>query len=253
MIPLLIWRRLKNRNAPAFTWKDWKQFFIAGIAGQILSQVGMTLGTLKSTSTNFSILNLSIPVITAVLASLMLRERVTRLQMICLCSSLVGVLLMSDIRNTSFGQKTFLFGNLLVLAGCVGSAFYNVYCKGLMEKFGDLELLICTYITASLASIVVLLWLEPTVFSKLYHLPARAWFFMSVNALFVYGISMVLWFYVLKYLPVTVASASVYLVPVFGVVLSILLVGEKLTGYVMVGGIFVLLSTIIIMKYDTRT
>ncbi len=159
---------------------------------------------------------------------------------------------MSDIRKTSFGQRTYLLGNLLILAGCVGSAFYNVYCKGLMEKFGDLELLICTYITASVAGVLVFLFLEPTVFTKLYHLPPRAWFFMGVNALFVYGISMVLWFYVLKYLPVTVASASVYLVPVFGVLLSLLLVGEQLTRYVVVGGVFVLLSTIIIMKFDTQ-
>ena len=48
-------------------------------------------------------------------------------------------------------------------------------------------------------------------------------------AIFMYGLSMVLFFYVLQHLPVTVASASLYLVPVFGILLAANFLGERLT------------------------
>jgi drug/metabolite transporter (DMT)-like permease len=61
---------------------------------------------------------------------------------------------------------------------------------------------------------------------------------------------MVLFFYVLQHLPVTVASASLYLVPVFGILIAAIFLGERLTPVAVAGTAVVLLSTIIIMKWD---
>ena len=61
---------------------------------------------------------------------------------------------------------------------------------------------------------------------------------------------MLLFFYVLQYLPVTVASMSLYLVPIFGVILAILLVGEHLNAFAVAGAAVVLSSTVLIMRYD---
>ena len=65
-----------------------------------------------------------------------------------------------------------------------------------------------------------------------------------------YGLSMVLFFYVLKHLDVTVASLSLYLVPVFGVILAVTMLGEKLTAQSVIGAVVVLTATVIVMKYD---
>jgi drug/metabolite transporter (DMT)-like permease len=64
---------------------------------------------------------------------------------------------------------------------------------------------------------------------------------------------MIMFFYVLKFLPVTVALASTYLVPVFGVVLAMVLLGERLSSLTLVGAVVVLTSTVLIMKYDPST
>jgi len=253
LLPLLYWKRKSNPNAISFTRYDWVRFFVAGIIGQALAQFVIAWGVTESTSSNFSILNLLIPVITAVLAPLMLRERITRLQILCLAIGLIGVMVMSqrDLKNSEFNNANFLRGNFLIFLGCAGSAFYNVYCKGLMEKHGEIEILICTYIGASLASLAILLWLEPQFVDSLRRLGTKGWLLFILYSFLVYGISMVMFFYVLRHLPVTVASASVYLVPVFGVLLSITVVHEELNIFQVVGGIVVLASTILIMKYDT--
>jgi drug/metabolite transporter (DMT)-like permease len=61
---------------------------------------------------------------------------------------------------------------------------------------------------------------------------------------------MIVFFYVLKHLPVTVALSSVYLLPLFGLLLAMVLLNERPDGVSIAGGAVVLVSTILIMKYD---
>ena len=251
-VPLLMRERRRNPQAAKITGADWLRFAAAGVGGQVLAQLGMTWGITKSLASNASILNLLIPVITAVLASFMLRERITLLRVGCLLVGLAGVFLLSvqDLKQSSFLQSSYLVGNLLILAGCLGSAFYNVYCKGLLQRFSEIEILIFSYVTASAASIPLLVWVEPLQIAQLMALDWRGWLAFAFLALFMYGLSMVLFFYVLQHLPVTVASASLYLLPVFGILLAALFLGERLTLTAIVGTAVVLASTVLIMKWD---
>jgi drug/metabolite transporter (DMT)-like permease len=251
-VPLLVRERRRNPQASAITCADWLRFAAAGIGGQVLAQLGMTWGITKSLASNAAILNLLIPVITAVLASFMLRERITLLRVGCLIVGFAGVFLLSvqDLKQSSFLQANYLAGNLLILAGCLGSAFYNVYCKGLLRRFQEIEILIFSYVTASVASVPLLIWAEPFHFAQLAALGSRGWLAFAFLAIFMYGLSMVMFFYVLQHLPVTVASASLYLVPVFGILIAATFLGERLTPVAIAGTAVVLLSTIIIMKWD---
>ena len=252
LIPILFWQRKKNPLSARPTWSDWRQFAIAGIGGQVLAQLGMTWGTTRSLASNQAILNLLIPVISAALASVMLGERITRLRLAALAIGLAGVFLMSvkDFRESSFLEESYLVGNLLILVGCCGSSFYNVYCKGLLSRYGEVEILIFSYITASLASLPLLVWAEPLDLAALAALDRSGWLALGFLAVFMYGASMLLFFYVLEHLPVTVASMSLYLVPIFGVLLATNVLEEQLSPLLLVGAAIVLTSTVLIMRYD---
>jgi drug/metabolite transporter (DMT)-like permease len=252
-VPLLLKLRKDNPGAASLSARDWVQFAIAGVGGQVLAQLGMTWGISKSLASNGAILNLLIPVISAVLASFMLRERITLLRIAALTIGLVGVVLMSvsDWKQASFGEMRFLVGNLLILCGCLGSSFYNVYCKGLMRRFAEVEILIFSYVTASLASLPLLIWVEPFSFRSFQRFDWQSWAAFAFLALFMYGASMLLFFRALQHLDVTTASASLYLVPVFGVLLAAILLGERLSRLAIVGSAIVLAATVLIMKYDT--
>jgi drug/metabolite transporter (DMT)-like permease len=252
-VPLLRRERRRNPQAAPVTRADWLRFAAAGVGGQVLAQLGMTWGITKSLASNAAILNLLIPVITAVLASFMLRERITPLRVTCLFVGLAGVFLLSiqDLKQSAFLQSNYLLGNLLILAGCLGSAFYNVYCKGLLQRFSEIEILIFSYLTASAASVPLLFWVEPFHLAQLAALDWRGWLAFAFLAFCMYGLSMLLFFYVLQHLPVTVASASLYLVPVFGILLAASFLGERLTPVAFAGTAVVLLATIAIMKWDS--
>jgi len=252
LLPLLwrIRRTVSSRNP--LSASDWGRFIVAGVGGQVLAQLGMTWGVSKALASNGAILNLLIPAISAVLASLMLREKLTMLRTAALLIGLAGVLLMSlsDLREASFQETTFLAGNLLILMGCLGSSFYNVYCKRLMRRFSEIEILIFSYITASVASLPFLLWMEPASLRSFRFLDEKSWIAFAFLAIFMYGASMLLFFTALQHLEVTTASASLYLVPVFGVLLAVLLVGERLKTAQVLGSITVLVSTLLVMRYD---
>jgi drug/metabolite transporter (DMT)-like permease len=62
----------------------------------------------------------------------------------------------------------------------------------------------------------------------------------------VYGVSMLLFFYVLKRMDVTQAILGNYLLPFFIAVLGILLLHEKITPLMLVGGVVILLSTLMV-------
>jgi drug/metabolite transporter (DMT)-like permease len=252
-VPLLLRMRRQNPNATNPSRSDWVKFTIAGVGGQVLAQLGMTWGISRSLASNGAILNLLIPVISAVLASFMLKERLTLLRISSLAIGLVGVVLLSvgDWRQSSFGSMKFLAGNLLIFGGCFGSSFYNVYCKGLMRCFQEIEILIFSYITASIASIPLLVWVEPFHFGSLRALDPKGIAAFLFLAFFMYGVSMLLFFKALQHLDVTTASTSLYLVPVFGVALAVTLLGERLNAAALVGAAIVLLSTVLVMRYDT--
>jgi len=253
LVPLLIRKRRTNPAAERPTWSDWGKFALAGVGGQVLAQLGMTWGISKSLASNGAVLNLMIPVITAVLASFMLHEKLTFLRIAALGLGLVGVLLMSvqDLRQSSFLEMKYIAGNGLILVGCFGSSFYNTYCKGLLRRFQEIEILIFSYITASVASIPLLIWAEPFHWQVFGAFDWKSWAAFGFLAILMYGASMLLFFAALEHLDVTVASISLYLVPIFGVLLAAVLLGERLSTLAMAGSGVVLVATVLIMKYDT--
>jgi drug/metabolite transporter (DMT)-like permease len=250
LLPLLCRKRAIPAERP--TAADWGKFTIAGLFGQVVAMSGMTWAGVVGRASNCSILYLLIPVLSAIMASIMLRERLTPLRVLSLTIGLVGVLVMSahDLDDTAFLESRFMKGNLLMVVGCLGACFYNVYCKQLMSKFDELDILTYTYITTTPIGLLIVALVEPDAFTRLADLDLRGWLAFAFLAIVVLGLSMVLFFHVLKSLPVTVALASTYMTPVFGVVLAMLLLQERLTGTTIVGASLVLAATVLVMRYD---
>jgi drug/metabolite transporter (DMT)-like permease len=130
-----------------------------------------------------------------------------------------------DLRESSFLQMKYIAGNGLILVGCFGSPFYNTYCKGLLRQFGEIEILTFSYIAASLASVPLLIVVEPFHWNAFAAFDWKSWAAFAFLAILMDGASMLLFFAALEHLDVTVASVSLYLVPIFGVLLAAVLLG----------------------------
>jgi drug/metabolite transporter (DMT)-like permease len=63
---------------------------------------------------------------------------------------------------------------------------------------------------------------------------------------------MVLFLNVLTRLDATQAALSNYLIPFFGVIIAAVVLHERLTGFMILGGLLVLASTLLVTVYEER-
>jgi drug/metabolite transporter (DMT)-like permease len=134
---------------------------------------------------------------------------------------------------------------------CAGSAFYNTYCKLLVDKhYTELEVLVYTSIVASAISVPVFMFVEPLSAATLWSLDWRALAGLLELAIIVYGFSMVLFFALLKRLDVTQATLSNYVLPFFMGLLAVFVLGESVTPATAVGGLVILASTLVVTVYE---
>jgi len=250
MLPLLV----RARRAPQqhdITAMDWGRFIVAGL-GNVVAQMGLVAGITRSLASNAAVITLTLPVVSTLLAAVMLGEKITRVRVSALVIGLLGVLLLSaeSVRESALIDMRYLVGNMLILVGITGSAFYNVYCKGLFERFSQLEVLIWSYVVTSIVGLILLFWLEPTGLRFFASFTWLSWLGFGYQAIITYTVAMLLFFQALKHLDVSTASLSLYLLPVFGVILAAILLGERLSALAIIGSGVVLTSTLIIVKFD---
>jgi drug/metabolite transporter (DMT)-like permease len=227
-------------------------FVAISVFGLVPASAFMAWGVARSTASNSALINLTIPIITALLAVAMLGERMTAARWASLLVSLAGVLILSDFdwRHMTLTSNRFLLGNLLVLLSCACSSFYNVCSKELLRRFTPVEVLTIGYFLAALVSIPLLCWIEPFSLPSLHRYSSATWIGLILLGVFVWGLAMVLWMSLLKRLDVSQASVSVYLLPFLGVLISALSLGEKITGMMVLGGSVTLAGTILIVSLD---
>ncbi len=227
-------------------------FIAIGVFALVPASAFMAWGVARSTASNSALINLTIPIITALLAVALLGERMTAARWASLIISLAGVLILSDFdwRHLALTSNRYLLGNILVLLSCVCSSFYNVCSKELLRRFSPVEVLAFGYFLALLVSIPLMCWIEPFSLPTLRHYSSATWIGLLLLGVFVWGLSMVLWMSLLKRLDVSQASVSVYLLPFLGVLISAIFLGEKITGMMVLGGSVTLAGTVLIVTLD---
>ena len=250
-----LWYEGRRLGRPfQWRWGDARHFVIAGLFGFFFLQITYVLGAQRTLAANAGIITLSIPVLVALCASIMLKEKLNPVRVFGFVLALAGVLLtsVSDMQGASF-RSQYLLGNTLFLLACAGSAFYNTYCKLLVDKkYTELEILVYTSVVASLASIPLFIWVEPLSVASLSKLDQVAVWGILELAIFVYGLSMLLFFFILKRLDVTQATISNYVLPFFIGLLAVLVLKESITPLMMAGGAIIVVSTIVVTVYESE-
>ncbi len=257
LLPFLFRERTRNPNPEVdrtsgghslLDRRNLVGFIFIGVVGLVPASALLAWGERYSTASNASLIYLTVPIITAIMASIILKEKMTWVRWLSLLISISGVLILSNIdwRHLDLAQAGFLVGNLLVLLACVASSFYNVYSKELLRRFQPLEVLIYGYVIALIFSAPFLIWVERFSVSDVSTYTGNTWVALLVLSILSWGLAMVLWMFLLKRLDVSQASVSIYLLPFLGVLISALTLKEKITIATVVGGLVTLMGTILI-------
>lgn len=258
LLVLIVHRRQKSkaeaRRSGPLPRHDLYGFILIGVCGQIPAQLFITWGVKLSLASNAALLALTLPVVTAVMAYFLLGEKMTTVRWVSFAFAIIGVIECSGInwKELNLASADFLIGNLLIFGGICGSSFYNVYSKKLLRRYSPLQVLLYSYYAVFVVMLPITLDTEFQGFLNLPHFTLAVWGALIILALFVYCLSMVLFLNVLTRLDATQAALSNYLIPFFGLVLAAVILHERMTGYMIVGGILVLMSTLLITVYEER-
>ena len=232
---------------------DIKIFALLALLGQFPAQVLMTIGTQQSTASNASIINLSLPVASALLAVVFLGENMTRLRWISFTIATIGVLFCSlkDLTGMDLSIR-YILGNALIFCGVIGSGIYNTLCKKISNHYTEIEMLFYTYIFMVLLLAPFVWYYEGNVLKNISSFTESTWTGLALLTIFHNFLSMILFFTALKHLEAIQVALSNFLITLFGLPIAVIFLHEKLNTLSVIGGLLVFTSTVSISLWEYR-
>jgi len=208
-------------------------FLLFGLTGIALYIAMTNVGLVYTAASSAALVQAAIPGVTTLFSVLLLKERVSRLQLLGIGLSIAGLLLVTGINMHQTGSAP-LVGNLFIFGGVLAWAVYTVQGKKLVSTFPWLVIT-----TASISA--GMLFLLPFAIGELWlqgmpHLRADGLFELLYLGAASSALGYALWNYGLRFLDASEAAPYINLIPVVGLLLSVILLHEPLSLIQAVGG-----------------
>ena len=235
--PLLIGATLlwKGRKAFKVELKDIPYFAALATIGVTLSFFLQVLSLDYTTATNFTLIfNLSTFFIIFLSAWLM-GEKLTNNKLTGAVIAFAGLALI--VTNGNFRLSPNILGDGIALMGTLAWAIYTVLGKRANEKYSALTVLNYVFIFGTL-ELIPLYLLSP-------HTPVTAftgltWLSMGFLAICCSLIAFLVYNYGLEKLPASTIAVFIYVMPLSGVLLAAIVLGEAMTAYTLAGAALII-------------
>ena len=228
-IPMFIMIFLnQGKNAFVHSRKNWLVFTGIGVFAIALPNIFQNIGMKYTTASVSSIIQSSGPVFTIALAVIFLGESLNIRKVSGAFIALTGTVMLVTGGKFCFSGTTF-YGNLLLLLSAVSYAVAGVITKKGLEKISPFTLLgfgiMIGFIILSVAS----MFTENVAVAAA--IPPLIWIIILLLALFPSFIAAWLWYKVLINTELSKLSVFVYLMPVFAVLFSYIMIQEVVDVY----------------------
>lgn len=216
--------------------RDLGTMALSGILGITLYFAMENIGVQLTSASNAALIMSSYPAITMLMERIVHGIRVPTQKWLGITMAMIGVMLIS---GASYGGgDNELLGNIILLGTGIVWALYNFSMRTLVNQYPAVTVSLYQTLTGTAAFIPFALterndWTTPTAMSMavVFYLGI----FCSVMAFMLYN-------YGLRKLSAGTAVSLANLVPVFGVLLSVLVLGESVGLWQLLGGIVVILG-----------
>jgi drug/metabolite transporter (DMT)-like permease len=237
---LLALAQARRGSAKVSRPAPWGTVALMGLTGVTLYYVGYNLSLYYATASQSAMIQSAIPAVTASLAFMFLKERLSLRRVLGIGLSIIGVLLILIVAAPSADARNPPLGGVLMFGAVVVWSVYTILAKQLADFD---QLLVTAYVTAIGAALLVPITLFELLSKSLPAISVRG--FLSV--LYLGAVSSaggyLLYNRSLKHLDASQAAAYINLLPVVGVATAVLFLGESLVAWQLLGGALVLLGT----------
>ncbi|TCN32851.1 drug/metabolite transporter (DMT)-like permease [Kribbella orskensis] len=224
--PILGLRRPARRDLPLIA--------LAGLTGMAGYQFLLTWGEVHVPAGTASLIIVTNPVYSAVVAMLFIGERMTARQVVGAGAALVGTIAIATARaGVEIDRSAWV-----ILAAAVAFGSYHVAIKPLLSRYSGLE--VTAY--ATWTGTLLLLPGLPALVQAIPDATARATLAAAFLGVAPSALGFVAWGYAVARLPVTTATGALYLVPPIAVVTGWLWLGENPRAIELLGGVLAIAS-----------
>ncbi len=237
---LPFFRRFKGNTQ--WSWNDWKRVVFIGAVAQTLAIIFEYGGTKFTTASNASLIISTEAVFSVFLSVLILKERLKLPTVVggILAVAGMGLVMLNDIRKLEFHTGTGLKGDLLVLFSVICWGLYTVYSKQVLNHSNAIYTLFFVSLFTNISLGMVNLWRG--TFSQLAEMPIQAWLATIYLGVFCSCLGHMLYYAALRRLPASIVALTLTLLPVFGVTVSMILLGETLNIAQFVGALIIMIG-----------
>jgi drug/metabolite transporter (DMT)-like permease len=228
---------------------------LLGLPGIAVFSIALTFGVKLSTSYNGSLLVNSQPIFTTLLAPLIIREDFSALRLAGSLTGVVGVgfVVAGGGSLSSLGSiltESYFLGNVILVGGALSISIYTILLKKYVIRYGGL---VPTFLSM-LAGAVVLGVVAAAALggNPLQGIRGLQWLILLYTGVVCTALVYPLFNLALKSAGVVRAVGFKLLIPVFGIALSYLLLGERPRLLTLVGAAVVIGSVYMIQRVPAR-
>ncbi len=230
-------------------FRTWTMLAIVGFGATSLGFLGMFHAAEFVSPGIATVIANTQPLLAAILAGMVLHERLTPRGRAGLVLGFIGILSIAAPQLVSQGQENYLLGVAYIIMAALGVTVSNVVIKRLAGQIDPLMAMGLQMLIGSIPLALAAWTMEEPA--------AIRWsstFVGALLALSLFGSALVywLWFSVLEKAPLNRANAFSFLIPIFGLTMGALFYGETL-GWSQLGGIaLAILGVSLVTRNGTR-
>jgi drug/metabolite transporter (DMT)-like permease len=217
---------------PRFTRSQWKLVWLAGLFGVPMSQLAIVSAQRYLDPALASLIVTTAPAAAVIIAPFFLPERITRTQGIGFAIALAGtsIVIIGGAGGASFSPRDILGASVGIITP-VSWAVYTIILKRLQGNHP-----LATVGTGlTLGTLFLVPWM-PSAASAAMHIDAETWLWLLYLGLIGTFLTYVLWYRGLSVLTAGQVVAYMYLVPVFALIWSLVILGQAPPPIGLMGG-----------------
>ena len=246
---LLIFMLLFNKENKKITRKDYWILAVSGFIGVTSYFLFESKGIQLTTASNASIIIATVPIFSLLVDIFYYKNPVTWIQTAGIILSFVGVYLIILPSSRISGGANIIWGNVLMLGACFSWVLYSMFSKNLHKKLSNFT------ITAYQSIFGTLFLILPAMTERTKWIPVvgLSWLHFLYLAILCSILSYFLYNYSLRHLGLSTVSVYINLIPVVGVIGSVLYLKEVIYPIQILGGIVVFVSLFLVNQKRTET
>jgi drug/metabolite transporter (DMT)-like permease len=247
-IPILVFLLIKQgRKYIPVSKEDWLIYLSIGLFTIILPGILQNTGMMYTTASVSSIIQTSGPIFTIIFAIVILNESADKKKIVGSICALIGtIFLVISLDNNINLFDSSVYGNFLILLSGVSYAISSIITKKGLERKNPLQILGFSSLVGFIVLSVISSFERPL--DVIINLSIETWFAIFLLVIFPSFIALLFWYEAMINEEISRLVIYVYLMPVFAVIFSYILIGEIISIQTLLFAVLIIVGVALTQK-----